>query len=126
VIFAGRREDVERYYGAADLLALPSLQEAFGNVVLEALAAGLPVLVSKDVGAAEILSGELRQGIIDRPDDPLEVESKLLAMLEPSRRHLLAGEAARVGKAYSWDAHFRKLEGCLIEAADANGRARVA
>src|SRR5262249_62153466 len=54
-IFVGRRDEVESYYGAADLLALPAVQEAFGNVVLEALAAGLPALVSRTVGASEIL-----------------------------------------------------------------------
>ncbi len=48
VVFVGRRDDVESYYGAADLLALPAVQEAFGNVVLEALAAGLPVCGESD------------------------------------------------------------------------------
>jgi UDP-glucose:(heptosyl)LPS alpha-1,3-glucosyltransferase len=63
VVFVGRRDDVETYYGAADLLALPAVQEAFGNVVLEALAAGLPTVVSRTAGASEILKGRLAEGI---------------------------------------------------------------
>jgi glycosyltransferase involved in cell wall biosynthesis len=38
ILFTGRQEDIENYYAAADVVALPALQEAFGNVVLEALA----------------------------------------------------------------------------------------
>jgi len=57
IIFTGRQDDVENYYAAADLVALLSFQEAFGNVVLEGLAAGLPVIVSREVGASEILTG---------------------------------------------------------------------
>jgi 1,2-diacylglycerol-3-alpha-glucose alpha-1,2-galactosyltransferase len=47
VTFTGlvKREEVERWYGAADLFFLPSMQETFGLVILEAAAAGLPLLL---------------------------------------------------------------------------------
>ena len=70
IVFAGRQDEIENYYAAADLIALMSIQEAFGNVVLEALAAGLPVLVNREVGAAELLKGALLDGIVDRLDEP--------------------------------------------------------
>src|SRR5690606_37606075 len=70
IVFAGRQDDIEKYYAAADVLALPSLQEAFGNVVLEALASGLPVVVSREAGAAEILRDPLSEGILDFPCQP--------------------------------------------------------
>jgi UDP-glucose:(heptosyl)LPS alpha-1,3-glucosyltransferase len=44
IVFVDRRDNVESYYAAADVVALPAVQEAFGNVVLEALASGLPVV----------------------------------------------------------------------------------
>lgn len=62
--FVGARTDVERFYAAADVLALASFQEAFGNVVLEALASGSPVVATRSVGAAELLTGPLAAGII--------------------------------------------------------------
>ncbi|HET8563692.1 MAG TPA: glycosyltransferase family 4 protein [Candidatus Binatia bacterium] len=110
VVFAGRQEDVERYYGAADLVALPAVQEAFGNVVLEALACGLPVLVSKAVGASEVLRGALADGILGRPEDSAELEAKLLSMLDQSRRPSCSEEARKLAEEYSWKNHFRKLE----------------
>lgn len=118
VLFVGRQGDMENYYGAADLLALPALQEAFGNVVLEALACGLPVLVTSTVGAAEVLTGGLEQGIVNFPDEPSEMESKILTMLDPGRWPFLSAEARRLAEAYSWESHFRRLEDCLSEVAE--------
>jgi UDP-glucose:(heptosyl)LPS alpha-1,3-glucosyltransferase len=113
--FAGRQDGVEDFYAAADLLVLPALQEAFGNVVLEALASGLPVVVSAAVGAAELLEGELREGIVGRPDDPEELRAAIGRMLEPARLEALRGRAREIGEKHTWDAHFDRLEQVLRE-----------
>jgi UDP-glucose:(heptosyl)LPS alpha-1,3-glucosyltransferase len=113
VIFTGRQSDVENYYAAADLVALPAVQEAFGNVILEALSSGLPVLVSREVGAVEILSGILRQGIIEKPDDPADVENKLLALLKCKNDAEFKKTACLIGAEFSWPNHFRRLEAIL-------------
>jgi glycosyltransferase involved in cell wall biosynthesis len=113
IIFAGRQERIENYYAAADLLALPALQEAFGNVVLEALASGLPVLVSREVGAAEVLRGPLALGVIERPDDAAELEKKLLMLLEKSPDPDCHKAARELGEEYSWEYHFLKLDALL-------------
>ncbi len=115
VIFVGRRDDVESYYGAADLLALPAVQEAFGNVVLEAAAAGLPTVVSQVVGAAEILKGKLAEGIVSRPEDSEEMAAKLRSMLERSRNREFSLEARKLAESYSWNNHFSKLNMFLKE-----------
>jgi UDP-glucose:(heptosyl)LPS alpha-1,3-glucosyltransferase len=126
VVFADRQEDVENYYAAADLVALVSLQEAFGNVVLEALAAGLPVLVSCEVGAAEILVGDLSDGVVEDPDDRSELERKLLRLLEHPSDAALACQARQIAEAYSWDEHFRKFERILLDISGAPADCRVA
>lgn len=113
VVFIGRRDDVERYYGAADLLALPAVKEAFGNVVLEALASGLPAVVSKNVGAAELLKGELAEGIVVHPEDPEEIAARLLEMLQRSLDPRFSSAARKLGKEYSWRNHFAKLDDFL-------------
>ena len=113
IVFTGRQTDVESYYAAADLMALPAVQEAFGNVVLEALSSGLPVLVSSEVGAAEVLSGALLQGIVDKPDDPVELEAKMVALLEHAADPELVNEATTLAARFSWQSHFQKLEDLL-------------
>lgn len=57
VHFAGPQQDVRPWYGMADVMALPTLYDPFPNVVLEALACGLPVMTTPTSGAAEILQG---------------------------------------------------------------------
>ena len=51
---------VERYYAAADLFLFPTFYDAFGLVVTEALASGLPVVCSREAGAAELIEDGLR------------------------------------------------------------------
>lgn len=123
IVFAGRQDDVEDYYGAADVVALPSLQEAFGNVVLEALASGLPVLVSRDVGAAELLRGRLTDGIVDHPSDPLALEDVLLRLLAGSGDPARRSESRSLAEAHSWKNHFLKLETLLRESLRSGGGA---
>ena len=121
VVFVGRRDDVESYYGAADLLALPAIQEAFGNVVLEALASGLPAVLSATVGASEVLKGRLAEGIVADSEDPREITAKLLAMLERGRHSDFSEEARQLGKEYSWRHHFQKLDSFLKEVVEQGG-----
>ena len=115
IVFAGRQDVIENFYAAADVVALPALQEAFGNVVLEALASGLPVLVSHTVGAASVLRGALMDGVIDRPDNSEEMSNKLLALLQKANDEKLRQEARSIGEDYSWECHFRRLDALLRE-----------
>lgn len=125
VRFAGHQPNIERYYGGADLLALSSVQEAFGNVVLEALAAGLPVAVSRNVGAAELLAGQLLEGIIEQPENPRELADQLLALLDKSRNPALRHQARQIGETYSWANHFREFDAILLDLCGERLAARV-
>lgn len=53
--FFGPQRDVRPFYGAADAFALPTLYDPFPNAALEALASGLPVVVSNTCGACELV-----------------------------------------------------------------------
>jgi len=110
VLFVGPQSRVEDYYAAADLFILPSIQEAFGNVVLEALAAGLPVVTVPGLGSTDELDGELMEGLLTDADDPEEIKRRLLRQLDPGRWPELSKAARQVAERYSWTKYFSALE----------------
>lgn len=110
VYFVGFQSRVEDYYAAADLFVLPSIQEAFGNVVLEALAAGLPVVTVQGLGSTDELEGDLMEGVLIDPDDPEDIKRKMIRQLENDRWPKLSIEARRVAKKYTWGRYFEELE----------------
>ncbi|HEV8471771.1 MAG TPA: glycosyltransferase family 4 protein [Methylomirabilota bacterium] len=69
VTWLGARRDVERWYAGADVLLLPARYEPFGNVHLEALASGVPVVTSRRAGGAEVVTPECG-AVVDPRDAP--------------------------------------------------------
>ncbi len=63
IVFLGAREDVEKFYGAADVFVLPTLYDPFSNATLEAMASGIPVITTKNNGAAELIENG-REGYV--------------------------------------------------------------
>jgi UDP-glucose:(heptosyl)LPS alpha-1,3-glucosyltransferase len=76
LVWVPPRPDTERLYGAADAVALPSRYEPFGNVHLEALASGVPVLTSAATGGAELIEPG-RNGWVVEPNDPRAITDGL-------------------------------------------------
>ena len=62
-------DTIEKIYASADLFVLPSIYEPFGNANLEALASGLPIIVSRNCGAAEIITHKKEGIILEEPSD---------------------------------------------------------
>jgi glycosyltransferase involved in cell wall biosynthesis len=75
--FLGFRKDVGRILSASDALVAPTRYEAFGLGVLEALACGLPALVTRDAGVAERYDPSLAGLLIDDPDDATDLAARL-------------------------------------------------
>ncbi len=117
ILFAGPQPLVENYYAAADLLLLPSIQEAFGNVALEALASGLPVVASAGVGALDQASADLKAGLLGDSEDPEDLRSKILSLLRRDRWPELSRSARRTAERYSWDNYFDRLERIMEQVA---------
>jgi len=74
VAFVGPRPDVDRLYAAADLVALPARYEPFGNVHLEALASGVPVLSSAHAGGAELIRNGVNGWVVAEVSGPSVAE----------------------------------------------------
>jgi UDP-glucose:(heptosyl)LPS alpha-1,3-glucosyltransferase len=105
--FLGRRNDAANLLAASDVLALPSLFEAFGNVVLEAMASGVPVLTGARCGAAEVLPAQLQRFVVQDPMNPGEIAQRLKAILEAPRE--LGQIARRAAEQFTWERYGNRL-----------------
>lgn len=77
-------------YNLADVYAMPSRGEGFGYVILEAIASGVPVVVSKHDGGREaVLDGKL--GTLVDPSNPAEIRTAIADALESRERTILPG-----------------------------------
>lgn len=84
VTFAGfvQTEAVAGHLGRALALLLPSIEEQFGNVVPEAQAAGLPVILSDNAGARDLLIRSAVNGFVVEPDNPAGLAFFMRALAE--------------------------------------------
>lgn len=89
IMLLGRRDDVPDLLAAADLFVLPSLWEGLPNVVIEAMATGLPV-VATDIGPVREAVDPGRSAELAVPADPEDLARALLEVLaDPVRRHAM-------------------------------------
>ena len=110
--FAGRQQEVERYYAAADAVVVPSLYESFGLVVLEAMAMGLPVFTSRAVAAGEELIRDGENGfLVGQPAEVEETARQITALMaSPELCRRVAERARATAEEYSWDRHAARTE----------------
>jgi glycosyltransferase involved in cell wall biosynthesis len=93
VRFLGRRADVPQLLAACDVFALPSLYEGSSLAVLEAMAAGIPI-VSSAIGGTEELIDDGRSGLLVPPGDAPALAAALRRLLgDPKLREDLAARA---------------------------------
>ncbi len=102
-------EEIEQYYAAADIFALPSLYEPFGNANLEALASGLPVVTSKNSGAAELITHKLNGMVVQNPGDRREIAAHLNYLNDKSIRDSMGRQARRLAEEYSQEKNIEKM-----------------
>jgi glycosyltransferase involved in cell wall biosynthesis len=94
VHWVGPTSDVLPYLRAADLFVLPSLAEGMSNALLEAMATGLPCVVS-DIGGNRDLIEHGRTGLLFRPGDAEHLAQLLCQILPAADHRRYLGEAAR-------------------------------
>jgi glycosyltransferase involved in cell wall biosynthesis len=104
-IFLGEQTgtDLSRALASADVFLNPSLTEAFGNVTLEAMACGLPVLAAEATGATNLVRSGITGTLVDGtdPDEFAEALAAYARDPELRRRHGEAGLA--MAKRMDWD-----------------------
>jgi glycosyltransferase involved in cell wall biosynthesis len=120
VFFVGQLPDVANAYGAADYLIHPTLEDTFAMAVLEAMAFGLPVLVSgaQFCGIAGLLQHQVNAWLLD---DPRDADSLIQAVqtldANAGLRQMLSDNAMRFAAGYQWKDIAQRQEAVYLAAA---------
>jgi UDP-glucose:(heptosyl)LPS alpha-1,3-glucosyltransferase len=86
VIFTGTREDVSRFYRAADYLVHAPRSENTGTVLIEAMLCGLPVLVTENCGFAKHVAAAEAGITVPEPFEQKQLDSSMLEFLQSDSR----------------------------------------
>jgi glycosyltransferase involved in cell wall biosynthesis len=110
VIFTGFRNDAEAFVQLFTIGAVPSLEEGIGNVAIESIAGGVPVVASREGGLPEVVA-EGKSGLLVKPGNSDALASAILRILEEPflldrLRQGCRDEAAR----FSIDTYTTRLE----------------
>lgn len=104
VTFAPPTDVVERFYAASDAFLFPSAYDAFGMVVTEAMASGIPVIVSGAAGASELVEDCVTGHVLASATDGAEAARHLNAWSRDRQALDRMGSAARVAvQSLTWD-----------------------
>ncbi len=90
VTFVGPQSDTVPFYAAADMLVHPSFYDSCSLVLLEAAASGLPLLVSRESGASELLSDGVEGLLLDDSADAERLAVQMESLLDASMRERMA------------------------------------
>lgn len=104
VVFRDNTSEIASLYTAADCFVLPTRYDTFSLVTLEAMASGLPVIVSRAAGVSELLSPDGDSLVLEHADD-VDTLARYLGRLVTDEvlRTNLGLQARKTAERYSWD-----------------------
>ena len=103
VIFAGVTRRVEEYYLASDIFTMPSQFDTFGLAVLEAMTTGLPVIITRNVGARDLIDPGIHGFVLGEDPSPFDLSKKLAFLLKKENRMRIGENARKVALQHTWD-----------------------
>jgi UDP-glucose:(heptosyl)LPS alpha-1,3-glucosyltransferase len=110
IIFCGPQKEIYKYYAAADVFVFPTIYEPFGNVHLEALASGLPVITTKNSGASEIIENGKQGFVIENPEGIIEeIVERIIHIMDRNVNQRMSVEARKLAESFSFEKHIQKM-----------------
>jgi glycosyltransferase involved in cell wall biosynthesis len=110
LVFAGQLSDVWPFYAAADVFVLPSHSEGSPNVLLEAMAAGIPIVATAVGGVPEMVEHD-QSALLVSANDPPALTDAIARVLDDGElaQRLTTNASALVGTRYSPENYVRSL-----------------
>lgn len=109
VVFAGFQRDAAAYTAAFDVAVVPSIEEGFGLVAIEAMSLGVPVVASRVGGLPEVIA-DGRSGLLVPPADPAAIADAVIRLLgDPALRRRLVDEGRITARGFSLDHYAGRL-----------------
>lgn len=115
VIFAGVTREVEKYYLASDVFAMPSQFDTFGMAVLEAMAGGLPVVITEKVGAKDLVDDGVQGFVLADEPSPAELSKKIDLLMDRERRQKMGRKAREMALLHTWEKTASQVWECYKE-----------
>lgn len=109
VLFLGKVSNMPEFYGALDVLCHPSFHDTFGSVVAEALAMGVPVVITRDVGAKDIVKAGENGYVLEELSGPAVAEAirKTAAIgIQDFRKYVFSDEVV-------FDEYYKLVKRCF-------------
>jgi UDP-glucose:(heptosyl)LPS alpha-1,3-glucosyltransferase len=112
IIFAGvmEKETLDRTYLACDIFSILSRFDTFGMVVLEAMSASLPVIISNSAGAKDLVRDGVNGFIVDGEADAAVVSGKIGMLFHSGKRLQMGQQARATALACTWEAAAKRIE----------------
>ncbi len=112
VLFLGvvQQETLDRIYLAGDIFAMLSRFDTFGMAVLEAMAASLPVLISGNVGARDIVAEGTNGFVLENAHNPDEICVKIQQLFRRELKTRMADQAFKTACRFTWEAASKQVE----------------
>jgi glycosyltransferase involved in cell wall biosynthesis len=119
--FVGAKRDAElaAHYASADAFLFPSLSDTFGNVVLEALASGLPVVSFNCAAAAEHVDDGISGRLAAPGDDAAFMDAVAAFAVAPATLQSFRDAAVAAARRATWDEVLERFEARLQDTVDA-------
>jgi glycosyltransferase involved in cell wall biosynthesis len=120
VVQAGVRigEDLAVHYASFDMFLFPSLTETFGNVTVEAMASGLPIVAYNYAAAAEHIEDGVTGLLADYGDARHFIEHAVRLMDDPDLARLFRARVRQAAGELHWDCVVKRMEAVLFAAAE--------
>lgn len=112
-------DDMPCIYAASEAFVLPSLGEGFGMPVIEAMACGAPVIVSRATCLPEV-AGDA--AVLFDPTDPADIAQAMRMILRPDVRQEMKQKGLRHAQTFTWENTARETEQAYADALQRNDR----